>query len=482
MSRVRVHNTLTGQKEEFIPREEGKVSIYLCGPTVYSNAHIGHLKPLIFMDVVVRYLEYIGYSVYYVQNFTDVDDRIIQRANEEGIPASALAQRYIEEYMQISERLKVRKADVYPKVSEHIEDIIAMIRALVDKGYAYQRDGDVFFDVHKFADYGKLSGRKTEEMLAGARVEVDPRKKNPLDFALWKSAKPGEPSWDSPWGPGRPGWHIECSAMSLKYLGNGFDIHGGGNDLIFPHHENEIAQSEAFTGNAPFARYWLHNGMLQLDEEKMSKSLGNIVQATEVLDAYRPEVIRLFMLSVHYRSPQEYDKLKLEEARKAQEKLQNVVEALRHLLRASQQSRWTQPDEERDEQLVQASREARQRFEEAMCDDFNTALALSALFDLARKTNSIINDVNEPAAIKRGAAEALQVFQELGGILGVLGEPDEAVDDISADLISLLLEVREEARKNRNFHLADKIRDRLGDLGIKVEDTPSGPRWKVIKS
>ncbi len=482
MSRVRVHNTLTGRKEELITRQDGKVAIYLCGPTVYSNAHIGHLKPLIFMDVVVRYLEYIGYRVFYVQNFTDVDDRIIQRANEEGIPASSLAQRYIDEYMQISERLKVRKADVYPKVSEHIEDIIEMIQGLMGKGYAYQRDGDVFFDVEKFADYGKLSGRKTDEMLAGARIEVDPRKKSPLDFALWKSAKPGEPSWESPWGPGRPGWHIECSAMSLKYLGNGFDIHGGGNDLIFPHHENEIAQSEAFTGTPPFARYWLHNGMLQLDEEKMSKSLGNIVRATDVLDAYRPEVVRLFMLSVHYRSPQEYDRLKLEEARKAQEKLQNVVEALRHLLRESQPSPWAKPDVERNDQLVQASQEARQRFEAAMCDDFNTALALSALFDLARKTNSIINAVTEPAAIKEGAVKALQVFEELGGVLGILGELDAAVDDISADLISLLLEVREEARKNRNFHLADKIRDRLADLGIKVEDTPSGPRWKIARS
>ncbi|MDH7480064.1 MAG: cysteine--tRNA ligase, partial [Syntrophomonadaceae bacterium] len=304
---LRVSNTLARQKEEFISREPGKVGMYVCGPTTYNYIHLGNARPIVVFDTIRRYLRYRGYQVFYVQNFTDIDDKIINRAREENDDPASLAQRYIEEYFEDADALNVLRADVHPRVSEHLPEIREMISVLLNKGFAYRVDGDVYFDVDRFAGYGKLSGRSREEIMVGARVEVDERKRNPMDFALWKEAKPGEPAWDSPWGPGRPGWHIECSAMSLKYLGAGFDIHGGGSDLIFPHHENEIAQSEAYAGKEPFARYWLHNGFITVNQEKMSKSLGNFFLVRDIRQQFPPEVIRFYLLSTHYRSPLDFD-------------------------------------------------------------------------------------------------------------------------------------------------------------------------------
>lgn len=326
-----IYNTLTRRKEEFKPRDTGKVSIYVCGPTTYNYIHLGNARPLVFFDTVRRYFAYKGFQVQYIQNFTDIDDKIINRANEEGEDVLALAARFVNEYYKDADALNVKRADVHPKVSEHLDDIIEMIKTLVEKGFAYVIEGNVYYNVGKFAGYGKLSGRTLEDMQAGARVEVDHRKINPMDFALWKAAKPGEPAWDSPWGKGRPGWHIECSAMSLKYLGPEFDIHGGGYDLVFPHHENEIAQSEAATGK-PFARYWMHNGFITVKEEKMSKSLGNFFLVREVLDKFPPELVRFYLLSTHYRSPLDFDHEKLEAGNRGLERIKTSIRLLNEAL------------------------------------------------------------------------------------------------------------------------------------------------------
>ena len=324
---LRVYNTLTKCKEEFVPIEAGKVKIYVCGVTPYNHPHIGNARPFITWDVIKRYLEHTGYKVYHVQNFTDIDDKIINIANAEGVTWDVIANRYIVAYFEVMDKLNIRRADIYPKVSEHMAEIITIVETLVVKGYAYVVDGDVYYSIEKFAGYGKLSGRNIEDMQAGARVDVDERKNHPMDFALWKSAKPGEPSWDSPWGKGRPGWHIECSAMSLKYLGNNFDFHGGGSDLIFPHHENEIAQSEAFVEEEqPFVRYWLHNGFITVNEEKMSKSLGNFFLVKDILEHYSPDVLRFFVLSTHYRSPLDFSDERLSEAQRSLERLRTAIE------------------------------------------------------------------------------------------------------------------------------------------------------------
>ncbi len=479
-----IYNTLTGRKEEFKPREAGKVSMYVCGPTTYNYIHLGNARPIVFFDTARRYLKYKGYDVLYVQNFTDVDDKIINRAREEGDDPLALAARYINEYFRDADALNVMRADIHPRVSEHMADIIEMVKTLVDKGYAYVVDGEVYYDVLKFEEYGKLSKRSLDDMKAGARVDVDKRKRHPMDFALWKSAKPGEPSWDSPWGRGRPGWHIECSAMSLKYLGTGFDIHGGGFDLVFPHHENEIAQSEAATGQ-PFARYWMHNGFITVNQEKMSKSLGNFFLVREILAKYQPEVVRFYLLGTHYRSPLDFDDEKLDAASRGLERLKNSLRLLEEAL-AGKDAGGADPDPE----LAGKLEELRGEFEKAMDDDFNTALAIAAMFDLARLINSFLQKYDRVPTPAGTAAlrKARELFYLFNGVLGILKTSDKGEillagrdgedDSLVEKLVQLVIEIRQDARKRKDWTTADGIRDRLKEMGIILEDTPSGVRWK----
>ncbi len=487
-----VYNTLTRRKEPFIPRDPGRVAMYFCGPTPYSHTHIGHLRPALTGDVVARYFKYRGYQVFYLSNFTDIDDKIINRSHEEGVPPAEVAARYTREYLEIMEVMGIDQVDRYARVTEHIPEIIDMVRVLVEKGAAYPVDGDVYYDVTSMADYGKLSCRSLDEMQAGARVAVDERKRHPMDFALWKAAKPGEPAWDSPWGPGRPGWHIECSAMSLKYLGNGFDIHGGGDDLIFPHHENEIAQSEAYTGRPPFARYWLHNGMIQINQEKMSKSLGNFVTAREILDRFPPQAVRCFMLSTHYRKPLNFSLQGLEDAARGWERITNTVAHLRHILDGPPaHAGWQQvpsgPAVSLDEKFFRtAIDEARTAFEAAMDDDFNTALALAALFDLAKAANSFTHDpgFRPEGASLRLVADASETLAGLAAVLGFRLEAGASKQSANGNrlvegLLELVLELRQAARRDKDWATSDLIRDRLGRLGVTVEDTPHGPRWKL---
>lgn len=483
---MEIYNTLTRRKETFQPREPGKVRMYVCGPTTYNYIHLGNARPLVFFDTVRRYFAYKGYDVLYIQNFTDVDDKIINRAREEGEDPLDLARKYISEYFKDAGALNVRRADKHPKVSEHIPEIVKMVDGLVQKGTAYVVDGNVYFEVRKFPGYGKLSGRTLEDMQAGARVEVDPRKRDPLDFALWKAAKPGEPSWDSPWGPGRPGWHIECSAMSLKYLGTNFDIHGGGFDLIFPHHENEIAQSEAATGE-PFVRYWMHNGFITVNEEKMSKSLGNFFLVRDILAKFPPGLVRFFLLSTHYRSPLDFDDEKLAAAGRGLERIKTSIRLLEEAL-----ARKT------DEQAAAAAGdlsatldELKASFEAAMEDDFNTALAIGVTFDLAREVNTAVQRLGPTVArqdreVLQKAMELFSTFNEVLGIFKVdEGSGKMLLDGAAGDgsglaegLIKLIIEVRQEARKKKDWGTADRIRDGLKELGIILEDTPQGVRWK----
>lgn len=472
-----IYNTLTRRKEEFKPREDNKVYIYVCGPTTYNYIHMGNARPLVFFDTVRRYFIHKGYEVYYIQNFTDIDDKIINRAREEGEDALALAARFIDEYYKDADALNVKRADVHPRVSEHMEDIVSMIQTLVEKGFAYVIEGNVYFDVSKFKDYGKLSGRSLEDMQAGARVEVDHRKINPMDFALWKAAKPGEPAWESPWGKGRPGWHIECSAMSLKYLGPEFDIHGGGYDLIFPHHENEIAQSEAATGKT-FARYWMHNGFITVNEEKMSKSLGNFFLVREVLDKFPPELVRFYLLSTHYRRPLDFDYDKLAASSRGLERIKTSIRLLYEALEKGAGGGGETGMTARLEEIKEA-------FCSAMDDDFNTALAIGALFDLAREVNSRLREGTCSCGELEKAKELFHFFNDVLGIFKTGGagklllEKGTDKDNLSEKLIKLVLDIRQEARKNKDFKTADRIRDSLKEMGIIVEDTPQGPRWKI---
>ena len=375
---IKVYNTLTKQKEEFVPIHPGKANIYVCGVTPYNHPHVGNARPFVTWDVIRRFLEHEGYDVTHVQNFTDVDDKINNTANKEGVQWYDICNRYIDSYFEVLDKLFVRRAHVYPRVSEHIDDIIKTVQCLIDNGYGYVVDGDVFYSVEKFKYYGQLSGRNIEDMMAGARVDVDDRKHNPMDFALWKSAKPGEPAWESPWGPGRPGWHIECSTMSMKYLGETFDFHGGGSDLIFPHHENEIAQSEGCTGIHPFVHYWLHNGFITVNEEKMSKSLGNFFMVIDILEHYDPETLRFFIVSTHYRSPLDFSDARLTEAQKSLARLRQAQETLGELSEMLSAG----PTAE-SLALREKVKELREAFMEAMRDDFNTALAISHMFALA---------------------------------------------------------------------------------------------------
>lgn len=468
-SELQVYNTLTRNKEKFKPINEGQVRMYVCGPTTYNYIHLGNARPIVVFDTVRRYLQYLGYKVTYVQNFTDVDDKIINRAQEEKSEPLALAAKYIDEYFKDADKLNVKRADVHPKVSEHITEIINFVKGLEEKGIAYEIDGDVYFSVRKFDEYGKLSGRSVDDLLSGARIEVDTRKKDPLDFALWKKSKDGELGWSSPWGQGRPGWHIECSAMSCRYLGEEFDIHGGGSDLIFPHHENEIAQSESLV-EKPMSKYWLHNGFITVNHEKMSKSLGNFFLLRDIFDKFNPMVVRFFLLSTHYRSPIDFDDERLKVAQKGLERLKNAYSQVEYGLKNAGTS-------ENGEQLIQATKNAQEQFVKAMDDDFNTALAIASLFDLARDINIYFREKEQD---KNALIEAKKVFDDLLEVIGIelraeQGESSQLIEG----LMELVIEIRQSARKNKDFATADLIRDKLKELGVVLEDTPQGAKWKT---
>ncbi|MEW8978304.1 MAG: cysteine--tRNA ligase [Symbiobacterium sp.] len=469
---MRIYNDLTRQKEPFVPIEQGKVRFYNCGPTVYDYFHIGNARNFVVFDTVRRYLEYRGYQVTFVQNFTDVDDRMIRRAGERGITVRELADEMIAAYFEDAGALGVRPADVHPRATELIDEQIAMIQQLIDNGHAYVVEGgDVYYRVTTKSDYGKLSHKNLADLVAGASERVDPddRKEHPFDFALWKAQKPGEPAWPSPWGMGRPGWHIECSAMARKYLGDTIDIHSGGEDLTFPHHENEIAQSEAVTGK-PFARYWMHNAHLMIDGAKMSKSLGNFFTVRDILKHYDGEVIRMFLLSAHYRTQLNFSDQAMAETKRALERLYNTVTNLEHLARTAQR---TEMDAGEEATLAQL-RQARERFVEAMDDDFNTAEAIAVLFDLSRELNSRVG----PGASRALAEGGLTLLKELGGVLGLL-QRQVSAENLDAE-IEALIAARQAARKARNFAEADRIRDQLREMGIVLEDTPQGVRWRRV--
>jgi len=472
---LKIYNTLTRKKEKFFPLKKGEVGIYVCGPTVYNFIHIGNARPFIIFEVVRRYLKFKGYKVKYIQNLTDIDDKMINNARKLNVTVSELAEKFIKEYFIDADSLKVGRADIHPRATEHIKEIIELVKGLEEKEYAYVIDGDVFFDVSKFNGYGKLSGQDIEELKSGARVEVDERKREAIDFALWKKAKEGEPSWESPWGRGRPGWHIECSAMSMKYLGKTFDIHAGGSDLIFPHHENEIAQSEAYT-NQSFVKYWMHNGYLCLNNQKMSKSLGNIMKVREIRQKYEGEVIRYFILSAHYRSPLNFSEEQLQQAQNSLQRLNNIVFNIKHLLK---QSKYKKSKDKDGELILEKSKESKQQFIEAMDDDFNTPVALSQLFGFTREVNIYLNS---PGLKNRLVLEKIYKFYQdfAGQILGILKEVDS--DESFEQKIKNLIKEREEARKAKNWKKSDKIRDELREKGVILEDTLEGVRWKKINS
>ncbi len=471
---LRLYNTMAGRKEELVPAHPGSVSMYVCGVTPYDYSHLGHARAYVTFDVVKRYLQYSGYEVYHVQNFTDIDDKIIKRAAQEGTDAGTLAQRYIDAYFEDMDALGIIRASVYPRVTEHIDAVVEMVAVLQQKGYAYEVDGDVYFDVARFKGYGALSGRDLEEMRAGARIEINELKRSPLDFVLWKRSKDGEPAWQSPWGPGRPGWHIECSAMSLKYLGCGFDIHGGGQDLIFPHHENEIAQSEAYAGCSPFARYWMHNGFVTIDREKMSKSLGNFFTVRQILEQYEAEVVRYYLVSVHYRSPIDFSDERLEEAKRALERLRQTRDSLTRTLRQGGLQEGS-PEDARLERLTALQAD----FAIAMDDDFNTAGALAALHSLAGEANRLMADPG--LAGMTGAGTLLQSLLDglhhMGDLLGILRE-ETGLTGMTEELMDLLIEVRKELRSRKLWDLSDLLRDRLQGIGITLEDRPEGTTWR----
>lgn len=476
---IRVYNTLTKQKEEFVPINPGKANIYVCGVTPYNHPHIGNARPFVTWDVIRRFLEHEGYDVLHVQNFTDIDDKIIKTANKEGVEWFNICNRYIESYFEVMDKLNVRRAHVYPRVSEHIDDIIKTVQTLIDNGYGYVVDGDVYYSVEKFKYYGQLSGRNLDDMLAGARIDVDDRKKNPMDFALWKSAKPGEPSWTSPWGQGRPGWHIECSTMSMKYLGETFDFHGGGSDLIFPHHENEIAQSEGCTNCHPFVHYWLHNGFITVDNEKMSKSLGNFFMVIDILEHFDPETLRFFIVSTHYRSPLDFSDERLKEAQKSLGRLRQAQETLGEL-----SAMMSAGATESSLALRKKAVELRDAFMEAMRDDFNTALAISHMFALAKEINIYNKEVVDAQGKPDGKLVAIlnDVFAEMCSIIGVLetkaaAAPAEAGDNKEAALVEMLIQMRQDARASKNYALADQLRNQLTAIGIVLQDTPQGVKW-----
>ncbi|HBE8646147.1 TPA: cysteine--tRNA ligase [Clostridioides difficile] len=465
---MKVYNTLTRTKEEFVPLEEGKVKMYVCGPTVYNYIHIGNARPFIIFDTLRRYLEYRGYDVTYVQNFTDVDDKIINRSHEEGISPEEVAAKYIKEYFVDCDGLGIKRATVHPQVTDNIQQIIEFIKELEDKGYAYAVNGDVYFDTNKFEGYGKISGQKQEDLEAGARIEVNDQKRHPMDFVLWKAKKEGEPGWDSPWGEGRPGWHIECSVMSKRYLGETIDIHAGGQDLTFPHHENEIAQSEARSGKT-FSKYWMHNGYININDEKMSKSKGNFFTVRDISKLYDLEIVRFFMLSAHYRNPVNFSDEMLNQAKAGLERLYNTKEKLEFTLSNLVESPLT----EKEVELVKELDDFRQKFIDAMDDDVNTADAVSVIFELAKLINS---NVDENSSLEF-AKKCLDEFNELTGVLNIVNKKKDTVLDKD---IEELIQKRTDAKKNKEFQLADDIRQQLLGMGIVLEDTRQGVKWKRI--
>lgn len=462
---MKLYNTMSRKKEDFVPLTPGEVKMYSCGPTVYNYFHIGNARPFIIFDILRRYFEYRGSKVTFVQNFTDVDDKIIKRAKEEGVSEREVSERFIREYFKDAEALNIRKATYHPKVTEHISEIIEIIRRLEDKGLIYMLGGDVYYDTAKFEQYGRLGKQNLEELEAGARVELAEGKRSVNDFVLWKKQKPGEPAWESPWGMGRPGWHIECSAMSMKYLGETIDIHSGGLDLIFPHHENEIAQSEGATGKE-FARYWLHNGFLNVNNEKMSKSLNNFFIVRDIAQHFDLEVLRMFMLSAHYRSPINFSDDLLEQTKNGLERLYNAKNNLLYLLENAAEKELNHEEQS----LVERLAGYKNKFIEAMDDDLNTADALAAIYDLVRDVNGSLKAESSKAAVKA----AFDMLMELSGVLGLLEKKEESLD---AE-IEALIEERQKARKEKNWALSDKIRDDLKARGIILEDTPQGVKWK----
>ncbi|EEG30915.1 cysteine--tRNA ligase [[Clostridium] methylpentosum DSM 5476] len=463
---MKVYNTLTRQKEEFKTIHPNEVDMYACGPTVYNYIHIGNARPIIVFDCLRSYFEFRGYKVKFVQNFTDVDDKIIKKANEEGVEASEISEKYIKEYEKDAKGLNVRPATIHPKVTQSMDMIIDIVQHLVDNGYAYESQGDVYFRTTKFKEYGKLSHMPLEDLEAGNRVEVSDIKEDPMDFAVWKAAKPGEPAWDSPWGKGRPGWHIECSAMATNYLGKTIDLHCGGQDLIFPHHENEIAQSECATG-AVFANYWMHNGYINVDNRKMSKSLGNFFTVREVAEKFGYEPIRYMMLQAHYRSPINYNVEVIEQCKASLERMYNFKKNIAFALSKAEDGEFT--DKQKEAILAR-----KQQFIDAMEDDFNTADAISAVFELIRDINPLIS--GETLGSKQHIALAKEIFDELIGVLGLLYNDKE--EEIPAE-VTALVEQRAAARKEKNFKLADELRDRIGELGYAIEETRQGT--KLIK-
>ena len=467
---MKLYNTLTRKKEEFVPLVPGEVKMYVCGPTVYNFFHIGNGRTFIVFDTVRRYLEYKGYKVRFIQNFTDIDDKMIKRANEENITVKEVGDKYIKEYYTDADALDIERATVNPRATEYIDDIIEFVSALIEKGYAYEVDGDVYFRTKKFKDYGKLSGKNLEELQVGAsqRVSLDERKEDPMDFAIWKAQKPGEPAWKCPWGMGRPGWHIECSCMAKKLLGDTIDIHAGGMDLEFPHHENEIAQSEALTGKA-FANYWLHSAYVNVNNQKMSKSLNNFFTARDVLKEYDSDVIRFFMLSAHYRMQINFSKELLDSAKASVERLYNTIGNLENLI--DEVSREEMNEEEK--KYINSLNKYREKYIQKMDDDFNTADAITVLFELSKDLNTNLN-INSS---KEVLSKALEVLRELGAPLGML---QKSTKGSLEDEVEALIEARQKARKERDFAMADKIRDDLKARGIILEDTPQGVRWKKV--
>jgi len=484
---LKIYNTLTRRKEPFHPLNEGKVGMYVCGVTAYDFSHIGHARAAVVFDVIFRYLKYRGYEVTYVRNYTDVDDKIINKANNEGVDTKTIAERYILEYDRDMGTLKVEMPTFIPRATEHIPEMLRLIERLIENGYGYEVQGDVFYEVSKFKSYGKLSGKDIDQLQAGARVEVDDRKKAPLDFALWKASKPGEPAWESPWGKGRPGWHIECSAMSQHFLGETFDIHGGGADLIFPHHENEIAQAEGATGK-PFVRYWLHNGFVNINQEKMSKSLGNIFTIREILESYHPEAIRIFLLSHHYRSPVDFSDQSLKEAQISLDRFYALLKDLKDM-----KNRKIQSSSPFEKEMYSRVKSLPAMFERVMDDDFNTASALGVLHRMMRDLNGVLSEVHKDDKGGLSTAlcdEALKNFTTMGSILGVLtADPadyfkrkkEEGMKRIaiSEEEIFKRIEERSIARERKDWKRADQIREELFNRGILLEDTPQGTIWKV---
>lgn len=466
---MKIYNTMTMKKEEFKEIEKGKVKMYSCGPTVYNYFHIGNARPFIVFDILRSYLEYIGYEVTFVQNFTDVDDKIIKKANEEGISAIEVADKFIDEYYKDAAAIGIRKATVHPRVTENIKEIIGFIQDLIDKGFAYVLGGDVYFEVKKFDEYGKLSHKNIDELISGARIDVNEQKKSPLDFALWKEKKEGEIGWDSPWGVGRPGWHIECSVMSNKYLGANIDIHSGGQDLIFPHHENEIAQSECKNG-CTFANYWMHNGYINIDNVKMSKSLGNFFTVRDVLKVYDGDVLRFFMLTSHYRSLINYSKDLLDSAKSSLDRIKNCKSSLDFSLQKSQDKEISQ--EEKD--ILANVQGIKSTFIEKMNDDLNTADAITAIFDLVKLANTSVNENSSKTFVQ----SVLSMLNELTGVLNIANTDKTESEDTGK--IEELIELRNQAKKAKDFAKADEIREELRKMGIEIKDTRQGTQWSKI--